>query len=81
MLDLALKFQKAFERLEEDDSEFVTNLDDGTPTSKDWSKAHVLVKFLRIFYNATRKLSGSLCYLYLTSRASLSHSLYFEWVD
>ncbi|XWS54112.1 hypothetical protein CRYUN_Cryun10bG0060400 [Craigia yunnanensis] len=57
MLDSALKFQKAFEKLKEDNSEFVTNLDNGAPTSEDWSKAHVIVKFLRIFYEATRKLS------------------------
>ena len=69
MLDSTLKFQKAFETLEEDDYEFVTNLDDGAPTSENWSKAHVLVKFLRIFYEAT------ICYLHFTPKASLSHSL------
>ena len=68
ILDSALKFQEASERLEQDDSEFVTNLDDGAPTFEDWSKAHVLVKFLRIFYEATRKLSGS---LYVTSTLHL----------
>ena len=68
MSDSTLKFQKFFEMLEKDNSEFLTNLDDGAPTFEDWSKAHVLVKFLRIFYEANRKLSGS---LYITSTLHL----------
>ena len=83
ILDSALKFQEASERLEQDDSEFVTNLYDGAPTFEDWSKAHVLVKFLRIFYETTKKLSGS---LYVTSTLHLEqvfliHSTLNGWTN
>ena len=36
----------------------------GPPTSDDWKEVDTLVKFLKIFYNATLRFSGS---LYVTS--------------
>ncbi|KAK9901918.1 hypothetical protein M0R45_001852 [Rubus argutus] len=65
MLETALKFKKAFERMEDDDDAYLTYfLDDvkklGPPTSADWENARVFIKFLNIFYDATLKFSGSL---------------------
>ena len=36
------------------------------PTKHDWKKARLYVKFLKLFYNATLRFSGS---LYVTSNA------------
>lgn len=79
MLEVAIKFQKAFERLEEEDPQFVTDLSRGSsndpskgpPKERDWEVARVLVAFLSKFYDATRKLSGT---LYCTS------NMYFQEV-
>ncbi|XP_077237332.1 zinc finger BED domain-containing protein RICESLEEPER 1-like [Tasmannia lanceolata] len=60
MLETALKFRKAFERLEDEDVLFVTELKDGSPTFEDWDNARVLTHFLKTFYDATLRLSGSL---------------------
>ncbi len=66
MLETAVKFQKAFERLEEIDSKYVVELlgKNGIPNENDWEKAKVLVKFLQAFYDFTLRISGS---LYVTS--------------
>ncbi|XP_054821797.1 zinc finger BED domain-containing protein RICESLEEPER 2-like [Prosopis cineraria] len=63
MLESALKFQKAFKRLEEKDTTFAIDKE-GPPTIKDWENARVFVKFLKIFFDVTKKVSGS---LYVTS--------------
>ncbi|XP_054781938.1 zinc finger BED domain-containing protein RICESLEEPER 2-like [Prosopis cineraria] len=63
MLESALKFQKAFKRLEEKDTTFAIDKE-GPPTIKDWENAHVFVKFLKIFFDVTKKVFGS---LYVTS--------------
>lgn len=69
MLESALKFIKAFERMEDDDNGYSSYfIDDGkndgkkvgAPTSSDWENARVFVKFLKFFYDATLKFSGSL---------------------
>ncbi|VVA32625.1 PREDICTED: zinc finger BED domain-containing [Prunus dulcis] len=71
LLEGALKYQKAFERMLEDDVDphFVSFfMDDdvekrkkrvGPPTSNDWDCAKVLIEFLKLYYEATLKFSGS----------------------
>lgn len=71
MLDVATKFQKVFERLEDEDPHFKLELNHGPPTSQDWEDAHVFTQFLQKFYDATVRLFGS---LYVTS------NLYFTKV-
>ncbi|KAF7832042.1 zinc finger BED domain-containing protein RICESLEEPER 2-like [Senna tora] len=70
MLDTAEKFEKAFDRLEFDDPNYlsVLNNEGGCPTSDDWKRARVFVKFLKVFYDATLVFSGS---LHVTSNALL----------
>jgi hypothetical protein len=63
MLERACKFQKAFKRLGEYDTEFAT-MQGGIPKAEDWDNARVFVKFLKIFSDVTEKVSGS---LYVTS--------------
>ncbi|WOL07689.1 zinc finger BED domain-containing protein RICESLEEPER 2-like [Canna indica] len=60
MLETALKFRSAFGRLEEDFIAFVNELDGGVPTSEDWDSASMLSLFLKNFYEATNRMSGSL---------------------
>lgn len=71
MLESALKFQKAFERMEDDDQHYVSYFkeDGGPPNSDDWENANVFVLFLKSFYDITLKFSGS---MYVTS------NLYFH---
>ncbi|XP_048229561.1 zinc finger BED domain-containing protein RICESLEEPER 2-like [Ricinus communis] len=71
MLDCALGYQKAFDMLEDIDSKFLADSGDDLPSEVDWTKAKVLIKFLKKFYDATCKLSGT---LYSTS------NLYFPEV-
>ncbi|KAI5350738.1 hypothetical protein L3X38_003629 [Prunus dulcis] len=71
LLEGALKYQKAFERMLEDDGDphFVAYFTDddvehrkkrvGPPTSNDWDCARVMIKFLKLYYEATLKFSGS----------------------
>ncbi|RYQ83566.1 hypothetical protein Ahy_B10g102299 [Arachis hypogaea] len=58
MLESALKFQKAFKRLGERDSEYAM-MAGGIPRSEDWENARHFVKFLKIFYDVTNQVSGS----------------------
>ncbi|KAH9698266.1 BED-type domain-containing protein [Citrus sinensis] len=71
MLESALKFQKAFERMEDDDRHYVLYFkeDGGPPNSDDWENANVFVLFFKSFYDITLKFSGS---MYVTS------NLYFH---
>lgn len=62
MLDAAIKFEKAFERLEDYDIAYMNEL--SKPTTKDWEIARIFTKFLVVFYEVTVRLSGS---LYVTS--------------
>ena len=67
MLEIALKFQTAFKRMEKDlnyMSYFDENDKDGPPTLVDWNNATIFVKFLKTFYDVTLKFSGS---TYVTS--------------
>ncbi|KAL7166879.1 hypothetical protein ACSBR2_037529 [Camellia fascicularis] len=79
-LDAVEKFERAFERLQEDDfsyrayfggDEFGGGEHDGDgdvargpPNEAVWNNCRVFLKFLRLFYNATKRFLGS---LYVTS--------------
>ncbi|KAL6141319.1 hypothetical protein ACLB2K_059609 [Fragaria x ananassa] len=68
MLDIAVKYRKAFMRLEDEDIQFESYFQEkiggkkmcGPPNSADWDKVVRLVKFLlKIFHDATIQNSGS----------------------
>ncbi|XP_031264254.1 zinc finger BED domain-containing protein RICESLEEPER 2-like [Pistacia vera] len=59
MLDVAVKFKKAFQRLEDEDPTYIAGLSHDTPSNEDWEKANVFAKFLRKFYEATKKMLRS----------------------
>ena len=67
MLELALKFQKAFDRIEEDDENYLGYFVEdehgrkkvGPPLFIDLENARVFVKFLEIFYDV-----ALLCYFH-----------------
>ncbi|XP_060972145.1 zinc finger BED domain-containing protein RICESLEEPER 4-like [Cannabis sativa] len=76
MLECALKFQKAFDRIKTDKNYryYFTEEDngkskEGPPNEDDWENARIFVKFLKTFYEVTLKFSGS---SYVTS------NLYFQ---
>ncbi|KAJ0094825.1 hypothetical protein Patl1_16051 [Pistacia atlantica] len=59
MLESAIKFKKAFKRLEEEDSNYLVEMTYDVPFDEDWENATVFAKFLRKFYEATTRMSGS----------------------
>jgi hypothetical protein len=63
MLEVAVKYEKAFNRLRHQDSSFRVFLcGEGVdvPMNVDWERARMFVKFLKVFYDATLSFSGSL---------------------
>ena len=87
MLEKAEKYQKAFERLEEDDPIFLMTIkeeakEEGNDRHEvtwgmddmDWEKIRVLSKFLKIFYDATLRFSGA---NYVTSNSFFLSSCQF----
>ncbi|KAL5836710.1 hypothetical protein ACOSQ3_013879 [Xanthoceras sorbifolium] len=68
MLVSALKFVKAFERMEEEDGHYQNyfkEIENGQnqirpPHSEHWENAKVFVQFLQTFYNVTLLLIGIL---------------------
>ncbi|XP_071722897.1 zinc finger BED domain-containing protein RICESLEEPER 1-like [Rutidosis leptorrhynchoides] len=66
MLQAALKFEKAFDRLGEEDKTYNDDLAmiKGKPTTDEWNYVRSLVPFLESYYDATLNVSGS---LYVTS--------------
>nr|KYP64006.1 hypothetical protein KK1_018593 [Cajanus cajan] len=61
MLEVVEKFQLAFEKLEFEDSSYLDYFGlAGPPTTEHWDKARDFVKFLKIFYEATKIFSSSL---------------------
>ncbi|KAJ9538464.1 hypothetical protein OSB04_031197, partial [Centaurea solstitialis] len=67
MLESAIKFQSAFDMLEEQDIKYNTELlsSKGVPLEEDWDYANsIMLPFLSGFYNSTLRISGS---LYVTS--------------
>ncbi|KAL0546139.1 hypothetical protein IC582_016045 [Cucumis melo] len=61
MLEAAVKFEKAFDRLEDEDASYRHDM---SPNKEDWTNARMLIRFLKVFYDVTLKISGS---LYTTS--------------
>ncbi|CAA0828143.1 Unknown protein [Striga hermonthica] len=64
MLEIALVFQKAFDKLEDLDEKFLKEFGDQLPCENDWNYVAHFTKFLKRFYDVTCKLSGT---LYATS--------------
>ena len=64
MLEVAINYQKAFERLEDVDGKLLIEFGDDLPNEHDWNNAMNLTRFLKWFYDVTCKVSGS---LYCTS--------------
>ena len=69
MLDCALKFVRAFDRLEEEDGHYKLYFCEvdgngkkpiGPPNYLDWENVKTFVKFLGIFYEVTLRFFGSL---------------------
>ena len=58
MLDAVIKFQVAFEKLDNEDSSYMAFFgDEGPPSPSDWKHAQDFVKFLKIFYEAIKSFS------------------------
>ncbi|KAF7801652.1 zinc finger BED domain-containing protein RICESLEEPER 2-like [Senna tora] len=71
MLEHAMKIEKVFEWMEDDDEGYTSHFTEdpnraGPPCYCDWRNASVFVQFLRVFYSITVRLSGS---LYVTSNS------------
>ncbi|XP_030940163.1 zinc finger BED domain-containing protein DAYSLEEPER-like [Quercus lobata] len=63
MLESAQKFVATFERMEDDDGNFLRYFEDptsGPPRFLDWENVRLFTKFLGMFYEATLRFSGSL---------------------
>lgn len=61
MLEGALNHRKIFEDLELQDKEYVHELEKGkgVPTCEDWNNARLILPFLKIFYEAMLRISGT----------------------
>ena len=60
MLDDAEKLQAAFDRLDDEDLSFREFFGiDGPPSSYDWENVRAFIKFLKIFFYATKVFSAS----------------------
>ncbi|KAM3269999.1 hypothetical protein P3S67_029905 [Capsicum chacoense] len=65
MLNTAVKFEKAFSRINIDDHKYIKYCFDSKekiehPSSKDWKDVNIFLKFLEIFYQTTLKFSSTL---------------------
>ena len=60
MLNMTLRFEKAFERFKNGDCIFENELKENVPTKKDWQNAKLFSKFLEQFYEANKRMSGTL---------------------
>lgn len=72
MLKVAVNFEKAFERLEKEDSHYFNGFVNGerTPSHVDWDIARTCVNHLKIFYDASLEFSKS---FHVTSNLFLVH--------
>lgn len=68
MMEHAVKFEKAFDRLLDQELDFVKWFGDekgvkrvGPPADLDWHHGRIFVQFLKMFYEATLSFSSSLC--------------------
>jgi len=61
MLESAEKYQVAFDKLDFEDTSYVEYFGDGSfpPNCDDWDSARAFIKFLKIFYDATKVFSAS----------------------
>ena len=71
MLENVEKFEHEFKRMEYEDLEYILHFRDGdfdrrSPNEDDWETCRKFVKFLKLFYNATKRFSSS---LYMTLNA------------
>ncbi|XP_050937752.1 zinc finger BED domain-containing protein RICESLEEPER 2-like [Cucumis melo] len=66
MIEAAVKFEKAFDRLEDESASYRHDM---SPNKEDWTNARMLIRFLKVFYDVTLKISGSL-YTTVTPRSS-----------
>ena len=69
MLHSACLYEKVFERFVDCDSAFTADLGDEVPNDLDWVAVQQLVAFLKVFYEMTIRISGS---LYVTSNTFFS---------
>nr|KAJ0203337.1 hypothetical protein LSAT_V11C500266450 [Lactuca sativa] len=60
MLDTALKFEKAFKRMKQEDPQIEKDLKDKFPSQKDWDNARALSLCFKQFFDATKRMSGTL---------------------
>ncbi|KAK4285030.1 hypothetical protein QN277_001781 [Acacia crassicarpa] len=74
MLENAIKFSNVFERMEQEDKDYVNNFLEnkliGPPDALDWKYAKDFVIFLKVLYNITLQFSGS---LHVTSNICFQH--------
>ncbi|KAB1220465.1 putative AC transposase [Morella rubra] len=83
MLNVAEKYQRTFELLQEDDEHIYNYLNEngpgrrglGAPNDDDWEKVRTFVRFLQIFYDVTMCLSGS---MYATSNLHFQEVSYIH---
>jgi hypothetical protein len=62
MLEVAQKYERAFDLIIDEDLNLFSYLNEdelGAPTKDDWQKVRHLVKFLRVFYDEPIHMSGS----------------------
>ncbi|KAL4283816.1 hypothetical protein GQ457_16G012640 [Hibiscus cannabinus] len=85
MLDVAAKYEHAFDSYVRDDNSFFLDLivGDGVPTFDDWENVRRIIKILQPFYDLTLKVSGS---LHVTTHCFWEtlieiHCLLDEWLN
>lgn len=62
MLDVVLKFKKAFQRLEDEDTYFSIELSNDTPSAKDGKNATAFAKFLKKnFWGHQKDVGFTMC--------------------
>lgn len=78
MLEVALKFKKAFSRLEDENGHFKSYFGRGNtpPVEEDWANAVVFVKFLKSFYDFTLRY---IAILHATSHIMTYLQLIVNW--
>ncbi|XP_028768580.1 zinc finger BED domain-containing protein RICESLEEPER 2-like isoform X2 [Neltuma alba] len=74
MLENAIKFSSGFERMEQEDEDYINSFLEekliGPPSTVDWKDAKDFVSFLEVFYSSTLQFSGSLS---VTSNVCFQH--------
>ena len=64
MLNIAMRYRRAFETLESQDPQYTY-----APSAEEWDEATEVCKLLKVFYKATKVVFGSKC---------LTSNLYFQ---